>query len=722
MNFKKYIEPVKEKLLPKKQAVTVTEELDEEEEILRRRKPNKAMIVTALSGLAIAVMILGSLPKGDNNGTAANTRVLSGKPEMHTLSTVITGAGALAPGDTEKVELPKVIDLDKYYVHNGDKVLRGDVLASVDKIQVSAAIAELQDIMNTLDKDLNTASSKSESTSIKSGVSGRVKAIFAQPGDEVAEVVYNHGCLMLLSLDGMMSVTFPAEESAQLGQTVDVTLSDGTVQTGRVYSVTDGRITVTISDVAAPYGDKVVVKDTDGRKLGSGELDIHSPLQISGYYGTVAGVGVKLNQKVGSSSRLITLKDPGHTAEYTALLKRRNELSKQMDALYAMSDGFLHAAKDGIVSAIPDDALYASAEELAEIAPVAFTDEFANVKLDWLVGSGDAQVKLVGLFDNLDGLTWEMISSNSAAFNQALPYMSQIVKIMQVPEDCKGAFTGFVMSTDGGISIIPTKGSETALNVDEHQQTAPIQAASNVSVSADKVYAFNAIRKDAASPWIIYEATCLSIDTSDSPAGPGGFDMNEIMKRFTSGFGGFSFGSSASSSTKVYDTYSTDTETIMELVPLDELTITISVDELDILHLEEGMEATITMDAFPGTTFPGTITRVGAFGVNSGGNAKYDVKVSLHTTEQMLVGMNASLSIITDRSEELLTIPAAAIVEENGKTWVYTKYDKSKDVLTGLTEITTGMSDGQLVQILDGLTENSVFFYRYADQLIYSFV
>lgn len=706
MDFKKYFELVKEKVLPKKEAVPAPEELDEDDEILRRRQPNKAMLVTGVSALAIAVMILGSLPKGDNNGTAANTRVLSGKPEMHTLSTVITGAGTLAPGDTEKVELPQVIDLDKYYVHNGDKVLAGDILASVDKVQVAAAIGKLQDVTNTLDKDLNTASSKHESTAIKSGVSGRVKAIFAQPGDDVAEVVYDNGCLMLLSLDGMMSATFPAEGSAQLGQTVEVTLSDGTVQTGRVYSVTDGRITVTISDVGAPYGDKVVIRDEAGNKLGSGTLDIHSPLQISGYYGTVAGIGVRLDQKVTSSTQLITLKDPGHTAEYTALLRRRNELSKQMDTLYAMSDGFIRATKDGIVSAIPEDAEYATAEELAEVAPVAFTDEFAGVKLDMLVAKPEYKVALLaggsdtGGFDLMD-------------------------MIKHLPEESKSTFSAVVLETDGNTATLFSL-SEDATVIPYHTVSNPVNtinqfAPGTVTIEKDKLYTFTAYTLPSI-PTVTEGGLYIVMASGGSGGGmpgfPGGFDYSSLLNRF-SGLG--SYGASTSSD-KVYDTYSTDTDTIMELVPLDELTITITVDELDILQLEAGMEAAITMDAFPGTTFPGTITRVGAFGTNSGGNAKYDVKVSLHTTEQMLVGMNASLSIVTDESEELLTIPAAAIVEENGKTWVYTKYDKSKDVLTGLTEITTGLSDGQLVQILDGLSENATYYYRYADQLIYSFV
>lgn len=691
------------KLFEKKKDLSLNEssgampaiEVDEEDEILRRRKPNKAMIVTGLSIFAMVVLILSSLPNGEK-GTSVNSRVLNVKPSMQSMSTVITGAGALAPGSTEKVELPKVIDLKKYYVHNGDKVLKGDVLASVDKIQVSAAIAELQDVLNTLDKDINSESSKSGSTAIKSGVAGRVKAIFARVGTEVSETVYENGCLMLLSLDGLMQVQFTPDEEVQVGQVVDVQLSDGSVQTGKVYAYSDGKATVTLSDLNAEYGSAVVVKTTDGKVLGSGDLDIHSPLQVSGYYGTVNAVNVKLNQKVSNNTTLITLKETGHTPDYTALLKRRNELSKQMDVLYAMSDGFIHATKDGIVSEVPENAEYADAEEMAEVSPVAF-DGMENVKLDWLVGG--EQAKLVMLADE---------SGN--------------------PMDMLADLKGFVISTDGNVTIIPLTEldgivyheSAELLTVDPSilamifpDEAGTIEKLPVPNISVDKIYNFKVIQVPVISKWMIVSAT------ESMPEGMN-FDISALLGGIR-GFGSFASFGSSSASNKVYDTYSTETDTILELIPQDELTVTINIDELDILKLHEGMDADITMDAFPGTTFPGVITRVGSFGTNSGGNSKYAVEVTLNTTEQMLVGMNASIRITTGQSPEVMSIPTAALVEENGKTWVYTKYEKSKDVLTGLVEVTTGISDGNLVEITGGIGENTTVYYRYADSIVYSF-
>ena len=87
----------------------------------------------------------------------------------------------------------------------------------------------------------------------------------------------------------------------------------------------------------------------------------------------------------------------------------------------------------------------------------------------------------------------------------------------------------------------------------------------------------------------------------------------------------------------------------------------------------------------------------------------------------MLPGMNASVKIVTAVSDPVPTLPASALVEDGGHTFVYLGYDEKKDTLTDLTEIETGLSDGDRVQILSGLPEGSTVYYRYADTVVYSF-
>ena len=91
-----------------------------------------------------------------------------------------------------------------------------------------------------------------------------------------------------------------------------------------------------------------------------------------------------------------------------------------------------------------------------------------------------------------------------------------------------------------------------------------------------------------------------------------------------------------------------------------------------------------------------------------------------------LLGMPQRLSAIiiepVSENEGLLLIPLAAVQEDANGIYVCTDYDKSSDEATDPIEITTGLSDGENVEVLYGLSEGDTVYYRYADTLEYSFV
>jgi len=87
----------------------------------------------------------------------------------------------------------------------------------------------------------------------------------------------------------------------------------------------------------------------------------------------------------------------------------------------------------------------------------------------------------------------------------------------------------------------------------------------------------------------------------------------------------------------------------------------------------------------------------------------------------MLSGMNASVRIDLKQHTGILTVPVEALYEVGTKTILYTGYDEKEDALINPIEITTGYSDGDLVEITSGLAEGEQFCYRYADTIVYSF-
>ena len=142
------------------------------------------------------------------------------------------------------------------------------------------------------------------------------------------------------------------------------------------------------------------------------------------------------------------------------------------------------------------------------------------------------------------------------------------------------------------------------------------------------------------------------------------------------------------------------------------MTVTIKVDELDILQYALGMEADISVDALPGNTYTGTVTAIGGIGTNEGGNSKFDVELTLDREPDMLNGMNASVVVHKSTSSALL-IPIAALNDSGSKTTVYTAYDQKTGQLLAPVEVTTGISDGENVEILSGLEEGQLVWYSY---------
>ena len=155
----------------------------------------------------------------------------------------------------------------------------------------------------------------------------------------------------------------------------------------------------------------------------------------------------------------------------------------------------------------------------------------------------------------------------------------------------------------------------------------------------------------------------------------------------------------------------------MTVTHQDTMTLTVAVDESDISSVKTGMSAEITVNALPEEVFEGEITKVAKTGSGNGGSSKFDVEITLDRQGEMLSGMSASAVISLYEKMDVLTLPAAALTEEGGKTIVYTALDKKTGEPVSPVEVTTGLSDGETVEILSGLQSGDSVYYYYYDTL-----
>lgn len=186
------------------------------------------------------------------------------------------------------------------------------------------------------------------------------------------------------------------------------------------------------------------------------------------------------------------------------------------------------------------------------------------------------------------------------------------------------------------------------------------------------------------------------------------------MPSFSFNFSMPSMGGGTSSQTQLYDL---NGDTLMTVTPQDTMTLTVSVDESDISSVKTGMTAEITVNALPDEVFEGEITRAAMSGSGNGGSSKFAVEITLPRQSDMLSGMSASAVIPLYEKMDVLTLPAAALSEDGAKTIVYTALDQKTGEPANPVEVTTGLSDGETVEILSGLQSGDSVYYYYYDTL-----
>lgn len=164
------------------------------------------------------------------------------------------------------------------------------------------------------------------------------------------------------------------------------------------------------------------------------------------------------------------------------------------------------------------------------------------------------------------------------------------------------------------------------------------------------------------------------------------------------------------------DTATSATETqILTLYPQKRMTVTISIDETDILSLKEGQEAQITVSSVSDDAFTGSVTSISKAADTSTGVTRYSAEVTLDREEGMLVGMTADVDVRIEGTENALIIPVDALHQNSASYYVYTGYDEAQKRYTGRTEVTIGMQNDDDVEITSGLKEGDTVYYTEAD-------
>lgn len=722
------------------------------------RKKKTAVAIVSLAGICIlGTGVFWARNKMSKGQPVGNASVQEASAASGDIANTITGTGSLEADDSDTVKIPSGITIKEVKVESGDAVSKGDVLAVVEETSVLGAMEEVQEQIEETEEDMNECKSDTETQEVTAKVSGRIKKIYVQESSDVAQSMVDNGALMLLSLDGKMAADFTGVSGVAAGDTVTVTLSDGTVKEGSVESVSGADCTVTFSDDGVAVDDTVTAAKADGTKIGTGKAYIHEQLEITGTGGTVSSVSAAENQEVSAGDTLLTVNTGEKSVKYRQLAAKREALTQSLQKLVTISQtGTITADIDGTVGSVNVSAGSAvqsssavssgttsSGSSAAKASNMSYTSSASGASFLLLSSaSGTAAGKETALDNDAEQQTdiclqfaiGEGTESTAGLLALATPQTDGVPQTEANSSD--GAYTG---------SIVWNPQADTFEGGTEYQAQITLTAGEGYCFGADSVSKLQVgilsgltVSEDAKTLefCVTFPVTAETTpQETQKEQNESGHDENKNQVSGSDGetveasakaaaVTGTSTGTAAaadtettaqqtssSDSTENTSSYSTDV-TAFTLASNDSMILSVSVDELDINSVSKDQEAEVTLDALEDSSFTGTVTKVGSSSQSSGnGVAKYTVEITIPKDAQMKEGMNASAVITVEEKKDVVTILVNALQEKGDKTFVYTKKDDEGN-LSGEQEVSTGLSDGDKVEITDGLSEGDTVYYQ----------
>lgn len=147
--------------------------------------------------------------------------------------------------------------------------------------------------------------------------------------------------------------------------------------------------------------------------------------------------------------------------------------------------------------------------------------------------------------------------------------------------------------------------------------------------------------------------------------------------------------------------------TVATLSPDVSMSVTISVDESDILSLELGQDVDVTVSSVSEDSFTGTVTEIN----KTASDGSYTAVVTLDRSKGMLPGMTASVNVRIEGVDNAILIPVDALHQTASSAYVYTSYDEETQEYGGMVEVEVGLSNDSYVEITSGLSEGDTVYY-----------
>lgn len=140
---------------------------------------------------------------------------------------------------------------------------------------------------------------------------------------------------------------------------------------------------------------------------------------------------------------------------------------------------------------------------------------------------------------------------------------------------------------------------------------------------------------------------------------------------------------------------------LLEVVDYDDLQTSMKVDEYDLKSVSEGKEINVTIAALD-LKVKGVVSSISQEAINENGVSYFTAVIDLDENKDIRAGMSAEAQILNESVADAISLPMDAVMfDNNDNAYVLVPGEKGEPKRN---YIKTGINDGIMVEIKDGLT------------------
>lgn len=146
--------------------------------------------------------------------------------------------------------------------------------------------------------------------------------------------------------------------------------------------------------------------------------------------------------------------------------------------------------------------------------------------------------------------------------------------------------------------------------------------------------------------------------------------------------------------------------TLMKVNDMKNLRVKADLNEIEANKISLDSEARLTFDSLPETTFVGKVDYLSAFGVQDSSTStlyKFPVRVKFQAGKKLIrPGISSNISILVERAEDVVSVPASAVFVEDDQRYVFVKLGEHR---FERRKVEIGIGNLNFIEIRSGLNE-----------------